>query len=75
MRIPGVVWTALIVLLTGALSGWLTDWFSGEAWAPLAVLILGLIAKAAEIYLTPTPVTGLRTPADERSKLARLLLG
>ncbi len=72
--LPGGAWAALIILLTGALSGWLTGWFTGAPWAPLAVLALSLIAKAAEIYLTPTPAVGFMA-IPERSKLARLLLG
>ena len=74
MRIPGVVWTSLIVLLTGALSGWLTDWFSTEPWVPLAVIALGLVAKAAEVYLSK-PVAAGMLGGFERSKLSQILLG
>ncbi len=72
MKIPNAASVALIVLLTGALSGWLTTWFS-DPWVPLAVLALGLIAKTAEIYLTQPVAKVFGRP--EHGKFYRLLLG
>ncbi len=70
--LPGGAWVALITLLTGALSGWLAEWIHDPS-VPLIILALGLIAKAAEIYLAP-PVARFYGAA-EPSKLYRLLLG
>ncbi len=56
--VPGTAWVALIVALTGALSGWLTEWIDAP-WAPLAVLgistVVKLIQMGYEIY-GPKPV-------------------
>ncbi len=72
MKIPNAASVALIVGLTGLLSGWLTTWLS-DPWVPLAILALGLIAKAAEIYLTP-PIAKV-FGVTEHGKFYRLLLG
>lgn len=81
MKLPGASWTALIILLTGALGGWLTEYVN-QPWAPLAVMALSLIAKAAEIYLSSTPTRvasevfeSAAEPRMERSVVSRLLFG
>lgn len=47
-QVPGAAWVSLVVLLTGALSGWLTDWIA-EPWVPLAVVGLSTVAKLVQI--------------------------
>jgi len=78
--LPGAVWVALILSLTGALSAWLTGNLS-DSWVPLAVLALSMIAKAAEIYFTDKQAAKLELRAVgevevlESHKIQRFLLG
>lgn len=49
MKVPGSAWVALVILLTGALGGWLTEYIQ-QPYVPIIVMALSLIAKAVEIY-------------------------
>ena len=70
--IPGAAWVALIVAVTGLLSGWLSQWVQHPL-VPLAVLVLGMIAKAVEM-LWPKP-TGLEALAPKSNGFFRFLFG
>jgi F0F1-type ATP synthase assembly protein I len=78
VAIPGVAITALITILVGALSGWLTQWVVSP-YVPLVVILLGAIAKAAEIYFTDKAKVeaGTRALIDSESthKVQRFFLG
>lgn len=50
MKIPGVVWITAITLLATTLGPWI-DQYVGKPWGPLIVILLGVIAKCAEVYL------------------------
>jgi hypothetical protein len=67
--IPGAFWVTLIVGLSAALQ----QYFDAP-WVPVAVLALGVVAKALEVWLKPTPV-GVRGLAEEPSAWWRFLLG
>lgn len=50
MQIPGVVWTAVLALIP-LLVQWLSgDYFAGQPWVSLAVIVLGFVAKLIEVY-------------------------
>lgn len=74
VQLPGAAWAALITLLTGALSGWLTEWIS-EPWIPMAVIGLSTIAKLVQLYVEMQQPT-IRAYNEKRpSMLSRLFLG
>ena len=78
MKLPGGAWTALILLLVGALQGWLQDWFQAP-WVPLGVLALSLIAKAVEVQVVKPSILPMRSMGaveqPSPSALRQLLLG
>lgn len=80
MKIPGAAWTALILALTGALGGWLTEYVQ-HPFVPIVVMALSLIAKAVEIYFSNKETRVINESAfesrttKEHSTLFRLLFG
>jgi hypothetical protein len=79
IKLPG-----LVVLLIGSVIATLVNYFSvggaGFEWlyAPIALSVLGVIAKAIEVQAPPevTPQADFGGPLPERdSKMKRLLLG
>jgi len=77
MKIPGVVWSGLLVALP-LLAVWLGDSFPGAVWvAPVAGLIL-IIVKVIEVVRAGDPAAGPQFEsysAPERSKAQRILWG
>lgn len=79
-ELPGTVWAALIIALTTALTSWLTGNLT-DAWVPLVVLALSMIAKAAEIYLTDKQAAKVEpagrnvVEVTESHKVQRFFLG
>lgn len=75
MQIPGFVWTAILALIP-LLVQWLQgEYFSGQTWVSLAVIILGFLAKLIELYRMQ-PRAGLESTFEaEPSKMRRFLLG
>jgi uncharacterized membrane protein len=81
MQIPGFLWTALLALIP-LLIQWLGgDYFTGQAWVPWLIVILGFIAKAIELYrLQVAPQQQQFESFTERdetnsTKVKRFLLG
>ena len=79
IELPGAVWSALILGLTGALTTWLNGSLGAYSWAPIAVLALAAVAKAAEIYFTDkraNEVAGRNAvEVTESHKVQRFFLG
>ena len=78
MKIPGVVWSALLVALP-MLAVWLGDSFPGAVWvAPVAGLLL-IAVKVIEVIRADMPKDQLEimmaAPAPEPSKTQRILWG
>ena len=79
MKIPGVVWSALLVALP-MLAVWLGDSFPGAVWvAPVAGLLL-IAVKVIEVIRSTPPDTlemmmEARGPEPEPSKVQRILWG
>jgi hypothetical protein len=82
MKVPGVVWSALLVALP-LLAVWLGDSFPGAVWvAPVAGLLL-IVVKVIEVIrseVTERPDTlevmmADREPAPEPGKTERILWG
>lgn len=76
MKVPGVAWTALIIALVGVLNSWLTDYVAAP-WVPLAVMALGIAAKAAEIYLSDRKTAAANRASEPVAshKIQRFFLG
>jgi hypothetical protein len=76
MQIPGFVWTAILALIP-LLVQWLQgEYFTGQTWVSLAVIILGFLAKLIELYRLQPPRAGLESTLEaEPSKVRRFLLG
>ena len=77
-KVPGVVWSALLVALP-LIAIWLGDSFPGAVWvAPVAGLIL-IVVKVIEVIRTDTPMpppgVAASDYAPERSKASRLMWG
>lgn len=79
MKIPGVVWTALLVGLP-LLAAWLEQFFPGAIWAaPVGGLLL-IAVKVIEVVRS-APADTLETmqmearPVAEPSKTSRILWG
>jgi hypothetical protein len=79
-KIPGVVWSALLVALP-LIAIWLGDSFPGAVWvAPVAGLLL-IVVKVIEVVRTPTPPDTLEAmqmedkPQAQPSKAQRILWG
>ncbi len=79
MKIPGAVWSGLLVALP-LLAVWLGDSFPGAVWvAPVAGLIL-IAVKVIEVVRSAPPDTlevmmEARGPEPEPSKVQRILWG
>lgn len=80
MKIPGVVWSALLVALP-LLAVWLGDSFPGAVWvAPVAGLLL-IAVKVIEVIRDAQPkdqleiMMAVQEPAPEPSKTQRILWG
>ena len=54
-RLPGVVWSALMVALP-LLSVWLETYFGAYAWAPAVAGLLLIIGKIVEVMRQPAAV-------------------
>lgn len=79
MQIPGVVWTAVLALIP-LLIQWLSgDYFAGQPWVSLAVILLGTVAKVIEMYAPRAEVRGVGFESAyaprEPGKVRRFLLG
>jgi len=77
MSLPGVAWTALILALVGVLQNWLTEWVK-EPWVPLAIMVLSLIAKGIDIYMSrraANKAVRIAMVVAPRSVWQQLLLG
>lgn len=58
-KLPGTVWTALLIGLP-LLAAWLNEFFPGAIWAaPVAGLFL-IAAKILEVVQTPKPPPGVQ---------------
>ena len=79
MKIPGAVWSGLLVALP-LLAVWLGDSFPGAVWvAPVAGLLL-IAVKVIEVIRSAPPDTlemmmEARGPEPEPSKVQRILWG
>ena len=78
MKIPGAVWSALLVALP-LLAVWLGDSFPGAVWvAPVAGLLL-IAVKVIEVVRADQPKDQLEimmaAPEPEPSKTQRILWG
>ena len=80
MKIPGAVWSGLLVALP-LLAVWLGDSFPGAVWvAPVAGLLL-ILVKVIEVIRDSQPKDQLeimmeaRGPEPEPSKVQRILWG
>jgi len=81
MQVPGFLWTAVLALIP-LLIQWIGgDYFAGQAWVPWAIVVLGFIAKAIELYrLQVAPQQQQFESFTERAesnstKVKRFLLG
>ncbi len=74
MQIPGFVWTAVLALIPLLVQWLMGDYFAGQPWVSLVVIVLGFVAKLLELY-RPAQVRGLEAADAEPSKLRRFLLG
>ena len=78
MKVPGFLWTAVLALIPLIVEWLQGDYFSGQTWVSVVVLILGFVAKALELYLASRqPAAGLEAYANapEPSQVRRFLLG
>ena len=77
MKIPGFLWTAVLALIP-LLIQWLEgDYFTGQTWVSIAVLVLGFAAKAIELYLAQKRAVGFETYVSDQpeSRVKRFLVG
>lgn len=65
MKVPGAAWIALIAILTP----WISTYFGAYWWGPVAIIVLGSVAKLIEVATQPpsVPVTAVTTPAGDAS--------
>ena len=75
-QVPGFLWTAAIALLP-LLAQWIQgDYFSGQAWVSVAVIVIGALLKLLEVYRPTDAQTREVLDAPARpSKARRFLLG
>lgn len=76
MKIPGFLWTAVLALIP-LLIQWLEgDYFTGQTWVSIAVLVLGFAAKAIELYLAQKRAVGYESFGGvPESRVKRFLVG
>jgi F0F1-type ATP synthase assembly protein I len=78
MQIPGFVWTAVLALIP-LLIQWLSgDYFAGQPWVSLVVIVLGFVAKLVELYAPREDVRAGFESAyaqPKPGKVRRFLLG
>jgi len=76
MKIPGFLWTAVLALIP-LLIQWLEgDYFTGQTWVSIAVLVLGFAAKAIELYLAQKRAVGYESfGGAPESRVKRFLVG
>jgi hypothetical protein len=75
MKVPGFLWTAVLALIP-LLIQWLEgDYFSGQTWVSIAVLVLGFTAKAIELYLAQKRAVGFESFTAPESRVKRFLVG
>ena len=91
INVPGVAWWVLALLVIPVVQTWLAQTFPGSmyAWVPLAVAVLGAVAKWVQWVLTqnkvqvmpempemPEGVAGAPAPPEkQRMSLTWFLLG
>jgi len=74
VKLPGAFWTTLLALIPVIVNLLQGEGLAGELWVPGVIILLGAIAKLAEVYVTPPPPTrslNQRAP----STAARFLFG
>lgn len=76
MKVPGFLWTAVLALIP-LLIQWLEgDYFSGQTWVSIAVLVLGFAGKAIELYLAQKRAVGYESfGGAPESRVKRFLVG
>jgi hypothetical protein len=76
MKVPGFLWTAVLALIP-LLIQWLEgDYFTGQTWVSIAVLVLGFAAKAIELYLAQKRAVGYESfGGAPESRVKRFLVG
>lgn len=73
MQVPGFVWVAILALIP-LLVQWLQgEWFQGQLWASLAVLILGFVTKLIELYRSMGTGRSLEAMTADDGQSASLL--
>jgi len=82
MRLPGVVWVAILALIPHLIEWLGGDYFRGYAWVPVAIILLSALAKILELWVVKDfkmPVAPADLAAGGRrqrpSRLVRWLLG
>ncbi len=88
INVPGVAWWVLALLVIPVVQTWLAQTFPGSvyAWVPLAVAVLGAVAKWVQWILTQNKVQVMpdmpdgaaaapATPEKQRMSLTWFLLG
>ena len=72
ITIPSILWVVLFVTLVPPLSEWIGKYVA-EPWNFLIVIILGALAKTAEVLLRADPLQ-LKS-VSERSKAFKIFIG
>ena len=78
MQVPGFLWTAVLALIPLLITWIGGDYFAGQAWVPWAIVVLGFVAKAIELYrVSRKPAAGFEAYEDVPKSLRakRFLLG
>jgi len=76
MKVPGFLWTAVLALIPLIVEWLQGDYFSGQTWVSIVVLVLGFAAKAIELYLAQRQTGGFETYAPvSESRVKRFLVG
>ena len=70
--IPGAAWVALITAIIGWLQG---DWFVGQAWVPIVVILLGALLQILRVYVLDQGDGLLRHINREQSRVSRVFWG
>lgn len=76
MKVPGFLWTAVLALIPLIVEWLQGDYFTGQTWVSIAVLVLGFAAKAIELYLAQKRAVGYESFGSvPESRVKRFLLG
>lgn len=70
------MWTAVLALIPLIVEWLQGDYFSGQTWVSIAVLVLGFAAKAIELYIAQKRAVGYESFSSvPESRVKRFLVG